>query len=499
MKRAFKRSLLQDWHTVFVLNQHFCDNPTLNRFYSFHYLFPFILAALSLAHLAALHQYGSTNPLGIPAQTDLVDFYPYFYVKDLVATLALAAFAAWLVGFYPEVLGHPDNNIPANPYSTPAHIVPEYFCSLIYGNIVLNNPIRCGKILETEKTTGLQPVKRFFLYGQSAREGQTGPFEQGRYPTEELQLKRALSLRQMPSLQRLNIGHPDSFMDWFCGLIDGDGNFYFTQSQKGTWIFALKISQSNYNLKLLTYLKKKLKCGSVKKAGDKASQYYVKNPELLYYELLPMFSAHPFLTRKKAWQFCIFQQALEVYIQGKTGQLSRGERDLRLKDLLQQSKQIPAHFILSHPLNDPSYPPLGWVLGFTEAEGSFYLNLKKKECLVHVVSWAQKDEKELLEALCFKFKIQAKVVECTKKGFSWYKLSTASVHTIENLIPLFENKIKGIKAVEVRKWARSFRKYRGNFKALSKLQTVLREAKKHSSSKRLLLWKPTPSQDRVKG
>lgn len=108
------------------------DNPTLNRFYSFHYLFPFILAALSLAHLAALHQYGSTNPLGIPAQTDLVDFYPYFYVKDLVATLALAAFAAWLVGFYPEVLGHPDNNIPANPYSTPAHIVPEWYFLWVY-------------------------------------------------------------------------------------------------------------------------------------------------------------------------------------------------------------------------------------------------------------------------------------------------------------------------------------------------------------------------------
>lgn len=108
------------------------DNPTLNRFYSFHYLFPFILAALSLAHLAALHQYGSTNPLGINAQTDLVDFYPYFYVKDLVATLGLALFAAFLVGFYPEVLGHPDNNIPANPYSTPAHIVPEWYFLWVY-------------------------------------------------------------------------------------------------------------------------------------------------------------------------------------------------------------------------------------------------------------------------------------------------------------------------------------------------------------------------------
>jgi ubiquinol-cytochrome c reductase cytochrome b subunit len=95
-------------------------------------LFPFLLAALSLVHLAALHQYGSTNPLGINAITDLVDFYPYFYVKDLVAVLFLACFACFLVGFYPEILGHPDNNIPANPYSTPAHIVPEWYFLWVY-------------------------------------------------------------------------------------------------------------------------------------------------------------------------------------------------------------------------------------------------------------------------------------------------------------------------------------------------------------------------------
>lgn len=103
------------------------DNPTLNRFYSFHYLFPFLLAALSQVHLAALHQYGSTNPLGINAQGDLIDFYPYFYSKDLVAAQALSMGAAYLVSFNPELLGHPDNNIPANPYSTPAHIVPEWY------------------------------------------------------------------------------------------------------------------------------------------------------------------------------------------------------------------------------------------------------------------------------------------------------------------------------------------------------------------------------------
>ena len=108
------------------------DNPTLNRFYSAHYLLPFILAALSLLHLAALHQYGSTNPLGVNAQIDLVDFYPYYTSKDIVGLLLVSVFAVFLVFFYPDILSHPDNNIPANPYSTPAHIQPEWYFLWVY-------------------------------------------------------------------------------------------------------------------------------------------------------------------------------------------------------------------------------------------------------------------------------------------------------------------------------------------------------------------------------
>ena len=108
------------------------DNPTLNRFYSAHYLLPFILAALSLLHLAALHQHGSTNPRGVNAQTDLVDFYPYYTSKDIVGLLIVSVFAVFLVFFYPDILSHPDNNIPANPYSTPAHIQPEWYFLWVY-------------------------------------------------------------------------------------------------------------------------------------------------------------------------------------------------------------------------------------------------------------------------------------------------------------------------------------------------------------------------------
>jgi len=107
------------------------DNPTLNRFYSAHYLLPFLLAGLSIRHLAALHQYGSTNPLGVNSSVDTLDFYPYYTTKDWAGRLVFGIFAAFLVFFYPEALGHPDNNIPANPYATPAHIMQEMEAGLI--------------------------------------------------------------------------------------------------------------------------------------------------------------------------------------------------------------------------------------------------------------------------------------------------------------------------------------------------------------------------------
>jgi len=108
------------------------DHPTLNRFYSFHYTLPFLLAGLSIFHIAALHQYGSTNPLGINTQGSTIHFGTYFASKDLLALLFLILVFAILVFFYPEYLGHPDNLIPANPYSTPQHIVPEWYFLWVY-------------------------------------------------------------------------------------------------------------------------------------------------------------------------------------------------------------------------------------------------------------------------------------------------------------------------------------------------------------------------------
>ena len=120
------------------------DNATLNRFFSLHYLLPFIIAGLSIVHIAALHQYGSNNPLGTFA-TDKVPFTPYMLVKDILGWVSFAIFFSVFVYFYPNLLGHPDNYIPANPMSTPAHIVPEWYFLPVYA-ILRSIPNKLGGV-----------------------------------------------------------------------------------------------------------------------------------------------------------------------------------------------------------------------------------------------------------------------------------------------------------------------------------------------------------------
>lgn len=103
------------------------SNATLNRFFSLHYLLPFLLAALSVAHLIALHEHGSNNPNGVTSNGDRYAMHPYFIFKDLVTIFAFFLVLSVLVFFYPNLLGHSDNYIPADPMVTPASIVPEWY------------------------------------------------------------------------------------------------------------------------------------------------------------------------------------------------------------------------------------------------------------------------------------------------------------------------------------------------------------------------------------
>lgn len=103
------------------------ENPTLTRFFSLHYLLPFILFVLMILHLLTLHETGSNNPLGIENRTDNKSFHPYYTVKDVQAFVTMLIGFGLLVFFAPNLLGHSDNYIQANPLVTPTHIVPEWY------------------------------------------------------------------------------------------------------------------------------------------------------------------------------------------------------------------------------------------------------------------------------------------------------------------------------------------------------------------------------------
>ena len=122
------------------------NNATLNRFFSLHYLLPFLIAGASVVHIAALHHKGSNNPLGINATVDKINFYPYLVYKDRVGLLIFLILFSGLVWFAPNLLAHPDNNIPANSLVTPLSIVPEWYFLIVYC-ILRSIPNKTGGVL----------------------------------------------------------------------------------------------------------------------------------------------------------------------------------------------------------------------------------------------------------------------------------------------------------------------------------------------------------------
>ena len=111
------------------------DNPTLTRFFSLHYFLPFLIFGLVILHIWALHVPGNNNPIGIELKKpskDTVPFHPYIVIKDLFALLVFLIIFAFFVFYSPNILGHADNYIEANPMVTPSHIVPEWYLLPFY-------------------------------------------------------------------------------------------------------------------------------------------------------------------------------------------------------------------------------------------------------------------------------------------------------------------------------------------------------------------------------
>merc|ERR1712156_186403 len=119
------------WGATVITNL-FSANPTLSRFYSLHFLLPFLISATRVIHILFLHQTGSSNPLGVNSNYDKLPFHQYYSIKDMIGFMVVFILFRYICFFNPWLLGDPENFISANPLVTPVHIQPEWYFLFAY-------------------------------------------------------------------------------------------------------------------------------------------------------------------------------------------------------------------------------------------------------------------------------------------------------------------------------------------------------------------------------
>nr|YP_009974405.1 cytochrome b [Chanohirata hamata]QNJ33335.1 cytochrome b [Chanohirata hamata] len=138
------------------------DNATLSRFFSLHFLLPFIISMLTMIHLFFLHQTGSSNPVGMTSNQDKIPFHPFFSIKDLMGFSISLTMFMMLVLYKPYMLSDPDNFIPANPMVTPIHIQPEWYFLFAYA-ILRSIPNKLGGVMALFMSIIILMIKPFSM------------------------------------------------------------------------------------------------------------------------------------------------------------------------------------------------------------------------------------------------------------------------------------------------------------------------------------------------
>jgi hypothetical protein len=291
--------------------------------------------------------------------------------------------------------------------------------------------------------------------------------------------------RFFTSHQRLNEEHLNdkntnnvSFEQWLVGFTDGDGNFHISH-QGDKWGLSFKLTQSRYNLRVLHYIKKQLGVGSITKDGTKG-QYFIRDRKLIETVIIPIFDKYPLLTTKY-FDYVKLKKALIIL---NNSYLSKEDKNIKLLEI-KNSK--PNNDYLSPAWNNAILPltnlnslnnvmTKSWLVGFIEAEGSFYLTNKDSNRIVHGFGLTQKLDKIVLEGIALMLHITNPVQY--KELHNYYILDTTNSRAIENIILFFKNSMKGVKSLEYRIWARSYAKNKGDYKKLFNIRIIIRKIRK---------------------
>lgn len=266
---------------------------------------------------------------------------------------------------------------------------------------------------------------------------------------------------------------PDNFHQWLVGFTDGDGSFTITRLAPGKWTLFFKLSQSTYNLRILYFIKKQLGVGSVFiETGGNKGDFRIRDRKVIGSTVLPIFDKYPLLTSK----YFSYQKFRKAYNILENPNLSTEEKDHLLLEL--QSLSVPANYIspaweiIKYKVYNTHDATLViskyWLVGFTEAEGSFYLVSKTSTRIVHAFEITQKLDIIVLEAIS-----RVLGISVSKKK-TYNSIVTTNSRAISNIIDYYSNTMKGIKAVEFRIWARSYAKYKGQYVELHRIRENVR-------------------------
>ena len=274
------------------------------------------------------------------------------------------------------------------------------------------------------------------------------------------------------------------FEQWLVGITDGDGSFSISRSNN-KWNLTFKLSQNDYNARLLYYIKSELGVGQVNyELKTKIVNFRIRNRKILNNVIFPIFDNYLLLTTKYFY-YDIFKKA---YLILEDPNLSIHDKNIKIELL---KKDIPSSDYLSPAWNKIYFKlenkldivqakliiSKPWLVGFIEAEGSFYITKCGIQRYSHGFGLSQKLDKQVLESIKHILHIKNKVRFKLLNKNSYYLLDTRNSRSLNNIIDYFKNTIKGIKSVEYRIWARTFNKNLTN-QELQKVQKQLRNLRK---------------------
>lgn len=244
-----------------------------------------------------------------------------------------------------------------------------------------------------------------------------------------------------------------SFNEWLVGFTDGDGTFSMTKGKNNSYQFTFKITQSVYNYRVLYFIKKTLGVGSITKDGKNLVQYRITDTAVLKKVIVPIFDSYVLHTTKH-YSYSLWKESLlgDSVIRDLNKSLFKTVYDYKSPNCFKPSKS--------------------WIIGFVEAEGSFFLVRKDSTTVIHCFAITQKLDNQLLNQLKDLFCIKASIKKNTVNGS--LSLETTNSRNIEYLIDYFKNTLIGMKSLEYRIWSRSYEKHKGNYKQLLIIQNQLR-------------------------